>query len=1016
MASVTPQGAQPAARTPARTPASRTPERPAGYGVADRTPRVGNRALFAMTSSGEDAPLVQAMCRNPGCLQLAAAVQRRAIRRQTSDRFEIEADRTADLVMRPAPPVAAPSIQPVGPSAGAAVQRATEDEQAEEAEGQAVDAEFGIQAKGGNEGGDAGGGPAPFVVGGGGGHPLPAQQRAFLEPRFGRDLGAVRVHTGSQADASARSLGALAYTQGSHVVFRSGEYSPASETGGWLLAHELTHVAQQGHAPALGAAAGAPASPAAEGAIQRYADTNLPVRRAIDAGYAQSLTDMELEAATLATQQAHDAENESNAYTLVLQANLAILHAERFVRDNSTRILDDLKPQPPEETDVPFEEKEFDVDAEDWAAPEPVPGITRVDPARLRPAPSETGPFEDIPINTQLVVVTARNGWSQVTLEDGRKGWISSSRVETKLPDPDARLYTVKAGDTAQTIARHFYGKHSTKWGQDERYFVNVLFHVNSLFPAQKDQGITRPADKEDDWDATVVKADHKIWIPGVDYALGLKGIVPSGSFTYETWQTIKNIFVGTAGFISGLLVGALESVVDVFVGIWDMIKIAWDVIKSIVTGEIISDIKKLWDDLSKLTLDDIVNAGLEWFKSKWFADGTWSRWYNRGWLIGYIIVEILLMIFSDGIATAVKWVGKTTKFAKLLEKLPTIAKMIKKAEKVTGAAADALRIGSKALSKVHHWAQTALRIPLEIIKDTSAAALERLKGLSAWAKEKFRFLNPFAMKLALGCASPCKVNIHEIEEFLKNLAAKGVKVGAKLGGDVEKIIAALPADKLNLKMIRKKLKSRPALAKLIESAELTADDFGKIAHFTTAGDLASEAQSYRTFVRYLTAVVPAKADGDITKLNKIIAAMMKTDAKMSEKVKTAIIRQGSAIKGSMFEGFAKLNIPELGGKDFARVTFKKTATLALEKTQRTADNFVAATGEIWEIKHTWDKVPADQMRDYQKIIGQAAPGGAKVKGVNYLFPDKAAAEANKHLKDAGFGVRYLVGKGMAAL
>jgi hypothetical protein len=540
---------------------------------------------------------------------------------------------------------------------------------------------------------------------------------------------------------------------------------------------------------------------------------------------------------------------------------------------------------------------------------------------------------------------------------------------------------------------------------------------VNEQFPAQgNDKGITRPAGKEEDWDATVVKADHRIWIPGKELALSLKGAVSSGSITYETWQTVKNLFIGTAGFISGLLVGALESLVDVFVGLWDLVKMAWSVIKSIITGEIISDVKKLWDDLSKLTLDDIVNAGLAWFKAKWFAEGTWSRWYNRGWLIGYVIMEILMLVFSDGIATAVKWAGKTGTFAKLIEKLPTIAKMVGKAKKVTGPAADALRLGSKALSKAHHWAQTALRIPFELIKDTSAAVLEKLETLSAWAKEKFRHLSAAAMKTVLRCDSPCRINIHDIEEYLKNLAAKGVKVGAKLGSDVEKIVAALPKDKFNLTMIRKKLKTRPALTRLIESAELTAEDMAKIADFATVGDLDSAAQSYRTFVRYLTAVVPAKTEGDINKLNKIAEALIKTDPKAGAKFNELVVRQGSALKGSMFEGFAKLYLPELGGKEFGRVTFKSSKALKLEKAQRTVDNFVEKTGEIWEIKHTFGKVPADQVRDYQAIIGTLTPSGKQVKGVNYLFPTKAAAEANEHLKKVGFGVRYLMGKTMVAL
>lgn len=86
------------------------------------------------------------------------------------------------------------------------------------------------------------------VLGSGGGRPLDPGTRAFFEARFGAGLGGVRVHTGPQADASARAVDALAYTVGSDVVFRAGHYAPASGAGKRLLAHELAHTLQQGQA------------------------------------------------------------------------------------------------------------------------------------------------------------------------------------------------------------------------------------------------------------------------------------------------------------------------------------------------------------------------------------------------------------------------------------------------------------------------------------------------------------------------------------------------------------------------------------------------------------------------------------------------------------------------------------------------------------------------------------------------------------------------------------------------
>jgi len=78
------------------------------------------------------------------------------------------------------------------------------------------------------------------------GRPLPDSTRSFFEPRFARSFGDVRIHTSSQAAESARELNAHAYTRGSSIVFANGQYAPETDRGRRLLAHELTHVVQQG--------------------------------------------------------------------------------------------------------------------------------------------------------------------------------------------------------------------------------------------------------------------------------------------------------------------------------------------------------------------------------------------------------------------------------------------------------------------------------------------------------------------------------------------------------------------------------------------------------------------------------------------------------------------------------------------------------------------------------------------------------------------------------------------------
>ncbi|WP_255990863.1 eCIS core domain-containing protein [Chitinolyticbacter albus] len=82
-----------------------------------------------------------------------------------------------------------------------------------------------------------------------GGAPMSGGLRGAMERAFGQDFSDVRLHHDGAADAMSRDLGARAFTVGSHVYFAGGEFAPESPEGQRLLAHELTHVVQQGGQP-----------------------------------------------------------------------------------------------------------------------------------------------------------------------------------------------------------------------------------------------------------------------------------------------------------------------------------------------------------------------------------------------------------------------------------------------------------------------------------------------------------------------------------------------------------------------------------------------------------------------------------------------------------------------------------------------------------------------------------------------------------------------------------------------
>jgi hypothetical protein len=98
--------------------------------------------------------------------------------------------------------------------------------------------------------------PVTQLIRSGGGSPLDTPTRNFMEAQLGHDFGDVRVHTDAQATESAKSVDAHAYTVGSDVVFQSDKYSPETDSGKKMLAHELTHVVQQKSGPVDGTPSG----------------------------------------------------------------------------------------------------------------------------------------------------------------------------------------------------------------------------------------------------------------------------------------------------------------------------------------------------------------------------------------------------------------------------------------------------------------------------------------------------------------------------------------------------------------------------------------------------------------------------------------------------------------------------------------------------------------------------------------------------------------------------------------
>jgi len=197
--------------------------------------------------------------------RVVAGIQAKLVVGQPGDKYEQEADRVADEVMRmPEPEVQPKPTSPLsqGPSCGdedmegeliqtrpvveritPLVQRQPEEEEEEPIE--ELEEEPIMTKTLSNRTQQANDNlHIRLNQSRGGGQPLRESDINFMERRFELDFGSVRIHTDSNAVQMSSYLNAYAFTHGRDIYFGAGRYSPGS-SGKRLLAHELTHVVQQ---------------------------------------------------------------------------------------------------------------------------------------------------------------------------------------------------------------------------------------------------------------------------------------------------------------------------------------------------------------------------------------------------------------------------------------------------------------------------------------------------------------------------------------------------------------------------------------------------------------------------------------------------------------------------------------------------------------------------------------------------------------------------------------------------
>ena len=354
----------------------------------------------------------------------------------------------------------------------------------------------------------------------------------------------------------------------------------------------------------------------------------------------------------------------------------------------------------------------------------------------FRPLSGDADPLKvaAVSFNARLLVLEEYPGnWVRVRTDDGREGYVDRRHLFLRPPEPEAYLYRTKPGDTALGIAQDNY--RCGTWGQDGRFFVNVLVHVNG---GQGDdrRGIYKEG-PGGDWKTSKVRPNFWIWIPSDSFARSLAGVVSSGSITYELWQGVEGII----GFIVGIVDGFVSTLVGLVKGIIDLAGAVIDAIVSIIRNGIVDTIDSIKTLVAKLDPKAIATALWDGFVARWTAADAWERWRFRGEVVGTIVAEVLIALLSGGGTLAAKAAAKFGELGRLLRRVPGVEKAIAAVDRVADKVPGVKQLKDKL--KAAQAARAAKAIPTpqqaaQLIRDAtpvgSALKADKWHRAAVWA------------------------------------------------------------------------------------------------------------------------------------------------------------------------------------------------------------------------------------------------------------------------------------------
>jgi hypothetical protein len=306
--------------------------------------------------------------------------------------------------------------------------------------------------------------------------------------------------------------------------------------------------------------------------------------------------------------------------------------------------------------------------------------------------------------------VASEADWVKIDARDGKTGWIEERYLIRLIPNAIMNAlvkpppYIVQPGDELENLVVKVYDKYDISLGNDYRTIV----HAFSILNDGNKTGIYYQGESDTWWRDKVLDRDMAqtrkiyqsiklrarglIYFPNESYIKMLRDLKIVG--VRPDWKN-KVIEIGEtiAGFLVGVGEGFVSAGIDTVTGLWDLIK-------GIVTGELLKDAYELVKELSKMSLEEavvkawelikeIVGEEFDKIKKDLSSKDPYKRFQSIGRLVGYLLFEIVLLYVTAGGSLVAK-ISKIEKVAALLEESTVLGRIAKRSEGAIRKAASA--------------------------------------------------------------------------------------------------------------------------------------------------------------------------------------------------------------------------------------------------------------------------------------------------------------------------------------